>query len=129
MRLRLTAIAFGVLVVIAGIVVVEDFPILSARIQRHFEQRWVLGTLIAAILSCIAAPQIWRFRRFWHVWAALAGILTLHFALAVPTLGRLGLIRSGHIEELWLFLLMLVEGAAVHLALVRVTATLPRIRE
>ncbi len=122
-RLRIAASAVGIVVIVSVLVGVE-FPALVEGIQRYVKQNWVLGLLIAMIICCVAVGRFWEFRHYRRVWVILAAYLVLHFLIAVPALGRLGRIEYGHIEELYMFIFAISEGAIIVFALRRVTAPL-----
>lgn len=126
MRLRIIAVVVAVVVGVSIVVALEHFPALSGRVQHNVRQYWVLGTLIAVVASCSVAQTLWQYRQYLRVWVLLATFLLLHFAFAVPSIGKLGLIRTGDITELYLFLFAIAEAATLNVLLARATTSLSR---
>jgi hypothetical protein len=120
MRLFLAALAAAV-IICASVLVGLEFPALVNAIQRNVKQNWVLGLLLAVIVSSFAAGRFWKFRHYLRVWAVYAAYLLLHFLLAVPLLGRQGTIRSGNT---FLYRLASCEVAVILFMLNFVTAPL-----
>ena len=121
----IVAVVLAVLIIVVVPASLEH-PALMDAIQRHVRQSWVLGVLIAVIVSSCAVRRFPKLLRYWRLWAVIAGYLVLHFSLAVPALGRLGTISSGHIEELYIFLLAFCEIVVINFVLRHVTAPLPK---
>ncbi len=107
MRLRIASLVV-VAIVITGVLTAVQFPFLVAWFQRNLSQGWVLGSLIAVVIFLLVPKSFWEYRKFLRFWALLAGFIVLHFLIAVPILGRLGTIRAGRVEEIYMDLLALV---------------------
>ena len=124
-RTRLIAVGVGVVVVLGVFLTLDYAPSVSLRIQRHVQQNWFVGVLVALIICSLAGKLFWEYRRFLRCWALIVVFLALHFAVIVPAIGKFGVIRWGHIEELYLFVIAMAEGATIFTGLRFATASLP----
>ena len=118
LQLRLAGYAAGLIIIVSGLAVMQ-FDALVDVIYRNVKMDWVLGLLVAVVISCGTAQHFWKFRRYLRVWVVYGAYLFLHFAVAVPVLGRTGVDRHSFL------LLLALEFALAVSVLKRVTAPLP----
>jgi hypothetical protein len=85
---RDSVLYIGIALAVVAVVVAIAIHDANRNISREFKNDWTVAVTAAAVVFGYAVRELWTFRRNWRLWAAMVGLVALHFAMLIPSFSR-----------------------------------------